>query len=148
MDVSSQMLCGLLVAAWNKATEQANSLREQLLNEQGSATALVSAGSLSSVSKNTASQGYSHYGPGQVTQVQLVESYGHLIAAYDNCKYHVEVAFDDAAIEIPGDYDFDKPIYDLLTKILNSTADALVLPDITRLRLPRALPPSTGGVLC
>lgn len=137
------MLCGLLAAAWQKAAEGANTLRGQLLLEQATISGLLAAGSVASVSKNSASQGYSQYGPGQITQVQLVEAYGNLIGSYDNTREKVVDAFCAADIDIPEDFDFDAPIYNLLTKALNA-GDALVLPDITNLRLPRTLPALRG----
>ncbi len=135
-DISSDLFLALLNDAWNNAQDAANTLRNQLLTEQSSALKFVKRGSLTSVSKNSSSQGYRGYGPGGLTQTQAVEAYSALLGAYDSFKRKITCAIDAEDITIPDDYDYDTPIYDLLTRCLEDQSGFDVLPDITQLRLP------------
>lgn len=137
-DVSNEMLMALLNRAWNSAKDSVGTLRPQFLSEQASALELVSVGSISSVGKNSANQSYSTYGPGRITAAQLVESWSRLIADYDVTKTTLIAAFATGSVTIPDDYDFDSPIYDLMTKVFQSSSDTPRLPNIRELRYPEA----------
>lgn len=133
-DVSPEILSAFLNSAWNNAKDGANSLRAQLLSEQASALELIKLGSIGSVGKNSASQSYMGYGPGRITAVQITESWSRLIAYYDTVKTTIQNADTDSLID--DSFDFDAPIYELLTKALQTSADAVRLPDIRCLRFP------------
>lgn len=139
------MLLALLNDAWNSAKADANAFRDQLVSNQTGLLPLVKAGSISSVGKNSANQSYKGYGPGGITQVQLIEANSYLLALYDQvkaeltCEFTASADFDHA---VPENFDFDQPVYDALTRVFNSliTGTTQTLPDITRLRLPACWP--------
>ncbi len=133
-DVSSEILSAFLNRAWNSAKNGANTLRDQLLSEQSAALELISLGSIGSVGKNSASQSYMGYGPGRITAVQITESWSRLIAYYDTVKTTIENADADSLLD--DSFDYDTPIYELITKALQSSADAPRLPDIRDIRYP------------
>jgi hypothetical protein len=127
--------------AWQRAADQANTFRETLLSDQSASLAFVKQGSIASVGKNSANQSYKNYGPGSLTHVQIVEVIGNLLGLYDQLKSKITCEFEASAdfdYAVPDGFDFDPPIYDLLTKVFNaqSSGAASMLPDITRLRLP------------
>lgn len=140
-DVSADLIQAFLDDAWNNAAQQANSLREQLSNEQSSALAMVKKGSLGTVAKNSSSQGYRGYGPGSLTHTQIVEIWQRLIRYYDELEAKITCLFSEQDAAIPDGFDFDQPIYDLITKLLDISNNAAVLPDLTKLRTPATLSP-------
>lgn len=119
--------------------ETANGLRIQLVANQSASFQRVKAGSLTSVGKNSAQHSYAHYGPGQLTPVQIMESYGTLILLYDNIEAKIKreflcsVEFNNA---VPAGFDFDQPAYDVMTKALQVADTALLKPDISTINLP------------
>lgn len=127
---------------WARAALGANTLRQQLADDHAAAYAFIRSGSLASVGKNSTSQAYKGYGPGSITQVQNVEIIGNLIGLYDQLKSKITELFDEKTDEypdgVPSDFDFDQPIYDLLTRVFNalSSGTGTLLPDISSLRLP------------
>lgn len=143
-DISPQILLAFLNDAWNRAGDAANTLRDTLIADQTAALRLVKQGSLASVGKNSTSQAYKAYGPGSLTQVQVVEIVGNLQGLYDQvqskitCEFTTSADFDYA---VPVGFDFDGPVYAALTKlfIAQSSGAAQLLPDISRLRLPPSL---------
>lgn len=140
-DTSPQLLLGFLNDAWTRASEEANTLRAQLVADQVAALALVKQGSIASVGKNSASQSYTGYGPGKLTQVQIVELIGNLISLYDQIKSKLTAEFQASAdfdYTVPADFDFDAPVYDLLNRVLTGQAagSAPSLPDIRDIRIP------------
>lgn len=140
-DVSPQMLLAFLNDAWQRATDGANTLREQLVTDQVAALALVKQGSIASVGKNSASQSYKGYGPGSLTQVQIVEAIGNLLAFYDQVKSKIKAEFIASAdfdFTEPANFDYDAPCYDILTRNFTqqSAGSSPSLPDIRDLRVP------------
>lgn len=140
-DVSPQLCLAFLNDAWNRAGAGANTLRETLLADQSAALAFVKGGSIASVSKNSASQAYRGYGAGSLTQVQIVEVIGNLLGLYDQLQSKITCEFTASAdfdYIVPAGFDFDAPVYTLLTQVFNaqSSGVAQLLPDISRLRLP------------
>ena len=127
--------------AWNRSTDAANSFRQTLLADQSAALALVKQGSLASVGKNSANQTYKGYGAGSLTQVQIVEIIGNILGLYDQLQSKItreftcSADFDNA---VPPGFDFDPPVYAILTQLFyaESAGSAQLLPDISRLRLP------------
>jgi hypothetical protein len=145
-DVSSQILLAMLNDAWNRASDAANSLRETLVNDQISSLQDVRYGSLASVGKNSTSQSYKSYGPGSLTQVQVVEACGNLLALYDQIKSKVQqefIASADFDYTDPAGFDYDNPVFSILTKILTvvSSGKAYSLPDLRDIRIPVVEPP-------
>ena len=134
-DVSPEILSAFLNSAWNSAKDGANSLRDQLLNEQSAGLELIKLGSIGSVGKNSTSQSYMGYGPGRITALQIVEAWSKLIEYYDGAKEIVLQGFTDAVITVPDDFDFDTSIYGLLTKAFQ-VGDSPRVPDIRLLRSP------------
>lgn len=140
-DVSAQVLLAFLNDAWQRAADEANSIRETLVADHAQSLQPIKYGSLASVGKNSTSQSYKPYGPATLTQVQVVEAIGNLLGLYDQLKSKLTEEFEDSAdfdYAVPAAYDFDPVIYNLLTKLLNaaSSGTANMLPDISQLRLP------------
>ena len=135
------MLQAFLDDAWSRATNEANSLRATLVTDRTSILNLVRQGAISSVGKNSASQSYKGYGPGGITQVQIIEAIGNLIALYDQLQSKITDEFTHSAEwgnAVPAGFDFDDPIYSLLTQTLSAQAasPAVMVPDISRIRVP------------
>ena len=72
----------MLDDAWDAAPEGALTLREQLRTNERAAGLVVSGGSLSSVSKNNASQSYA-FGSGNITATEIANVWRELIDLYD-----------------------------------------------------------------
>jgi hypothetical protein len=135
----------MLVFAWNRAKDTANTLRDQLTAEMLTAQSLVSAGSLATVAKNSTSQAYKGFGAGADTQSEIRDAWVDLIALYDQVKNELTNAFTASAdfdYTVPADFDFDPVIADPVTGILSknflaqSTGVAQLRPDLSGLRLP------------
>lgn len=144
-DVSAQLLLAFLNDAWESAADAANTLRGQIVVNQVNALALVKQGSIASVGKNSANQSYKTYGPGSLTQVQIVEAWGNLLAFYDQIKSKLTSEFEASAdfeYSVPAGYDFDPVIYELLTNVFTnvSSGRAASLPDISQIRYPLMKP--------
>lgn len=140
-DVSPQIHLAFLADAWNRAGAGANTLLATLQSDQAAALSLVKQGSLYSVGKNSTSQTYKGYGAGSLTHVQIVETIGNLLALYAEFQDKITREFTcsaDWGNAVPANFDFDDPIYALLTQAFNSLAagNTTMLPDITRLRVP------------
>jgi len=80
--LQSEDLRRMLDDAYDDAVAGTISLREQLRANERNAGALVAGGSLSSVSKNSASQSYA-FGNGQVTTAEIARGWRILIDCYD-----------------------------------------------------------------
>lgn len=143
MDVNTDDLSAFLNLAWQNAQDGANSLPAQLLAEQQNALALLAKGSVQSVGKNSTSQSYGYYGPGNLTHRQITNAFTTLIRYYQTVKDKIIGAFATARIDVPADFDFDQPIYDQLTKFFQVSEQAPRLPNIAELRYPT--PCLTGG---
>ena len=72
----------MLDDAWDAAPEGALTLRAQLRANERTAGLIVSGGSLSSVSKNNASQSYA-FGSGGITATEIANVWRELIDLYD-----------------------------------------------------------------
>ena len=83
MDIDARTLACWLENAWDDAPDVANSLRQQLRIGERNAASLFSAGSIGSVSKNSASQSYAGAGFGRFSVVQIQQGYRMLIELYD-----------------------------------------------------------------
>lgn len=83
--IQTEDLRRMLDDAYDQATigDLPRPLREQLRANEATAGALVSAGSLSSVSKNAASHSYA-FGYGQVTTAELARGWRTLIDLFDS----------------------------------------------------------------
>jgi hypothetical protein len=140
-DVSSAIYLAFLNDAWGRAAETPNSLLAQLQADQVVALSLVKQGSIAMVGKNSTSQSYFSYGPGRLTQVQIVEVIGNLIGLYGELQSRITDAFEDDLTfgpTVPPGFDFDGPIFTLLTQVLSASSAGVgtLLTDISRLRLP------------
>lgn len=138
------MRLATLLDEWNLAQNGANTLRERIVTDLIAARGLVKMGSLASVGKNSANQSMKGYGPGSHTQAQEVDNLADLLGLYDQLKSKITCLFTaDSrwAYVVPADFDFDQPIYALLTAIFTamSTSANQLLPDISQLRLPSNL---------
>ena len=129
-------MLALLADAWQNAAAAANTLREQMVNEQVAVTGVLKAGPIASVGKNSTSQAYRGYQPGSISHVQLAEAWTRLLSFYDLIQSKLQDAFAEAVIPIPAGYDFDAPIHDLLNSFLRVQGQADVLPDLSTLRWP------------
>lgn len=136
MDVNTDDLSAFLNLAWQKAGDSANTLPGQLLAEQQAALAFVTAGSLSTVSKNSTSQSYAFYGPGTFTHRQITAIFTTLIRQYQAMKDKIICAAANADVTLETDYDFDRPIYDLLVKYFQVSTASPQIPDIREMRIP------------
>ena len=123
-DVSPQIHLAFLTDAWNRAGAGANTLWQTLQDDQAAALQLVKQGSIASVGKNSTSQSYKGYGAGNLTHVQIVETIGNLIGLYSQLKSKITTAFTDDTgnwpAGVPADFDFDAPVYDLLTQVFTA----------------------------
>lgn len=146
MDVNTDDLEAFLNLAWQNAQDGANTLPAQLLAEQQAALALLAKGSVQSVGKNSTSQSYGYYGPGNLTHRQITNAFTTLRRFYQVVKDKIVAAFATAGITIPDGFDYDQPVYDQLVKYFQVTAEADRLPDISQLRYPTAC--LTGGAVC
>ena len=72
----------MLEDAWDAAPEGALTLREQLRANERAAGLVVSGGSLSSISKNQSSHSYA-FGPGNITPVEVANTWRDLIDLFD-----------------------------------------------------------------
>jgi hypothetical protein len=134
VDVNTDDLSAFLNLAWQKAGDAANTLPEQLLKEQQAALTLIATGSVATVAKNSTSQSYGFYGPGNLTHRQITAIFTTLIRYYQTVKDKIIWAAAQSAVALDATFDFDQPIYDLLTKYFQVSTSAAVLPDITDLR--------------
>ena len=153
-DVSAEHLLAALLDVWNSAKDGANTFCGQLLTEISSARALIKAGGIASVSKNSASQTYKFREPGTPTQGQTVEVYVNLLALYQQFKAKITDQFNCSAdwnYTVPANFDFDKPIVgdtDPMTGLLAQTflnvisGKAAQLPDIREIRIPQFCGPN------
>lgn len=83
--VTTEDLQRLCDDAWDAAIDAANTFRPQLRIFESEIGKLVSKGSLFSVSKNSSSQTYGGYSPGNLTQTELARAWRQLINLFDKC---------------------------------------------------------------
>ena len=148
-DVSAQILLAFLNDAWNRSSTAANSLRETLINDQTDALADVRYGAIASVSKNSTNQSYKGYGPGSLTQVQIVEALGNLLAMYDQATGIIVAQFEASAdfdYEAPDGFDYYTTVYGMLVKTFNALSSGVStqIPDIRDLRRVINPPPESS----
>ena len=123
MDIDARTLACWSENAWDDAPASANSLRAQLRIMERGAANLFSAGSLSSVSKNSASQSYAGSGFGRFSVAQIQQGFRMLIELYDQelarTKWiynSVGTCHDEFVAAYPDyDNDPDPAIYALMT---------------------------------
>lgn len=137
--------------AWQRASDVANSLRDQLVADSAASFAMVRGGSIASVGKNSANQTYKSYGPASLTQIQVIEIVSNLLGLYDQLKSQITCQFTYSAdfdFAVPAGFDFDPVIYPLLSKLFlaQSSGAGQMLPDVTRLRLPASFPTSINNL--
>ncbi len=147
MDYTTEELQAFLNRAWLNASVDANSLPEQLLTEQQAALNFIaSVGSLSHVSKNSTSQAYGGYNPGNLTMRQIVNLWTRLIEIYDDTKAAIVAAFATASIDIPDGFDFDPDVFAQMKNRLRVAGQADKMPDIRDLRVPLSRTATTEEV--
>ena len=83
MDIDARTLACWLENAWDDAPDAANTLRQQLRIQERTAQNLFSAGSIGSVSKNSASQSYAGAGFGRFSVAQIQQGFRMLIELFD-----------------------------------------------------------------
>ena len=135
MDVSTDDLSAFLNRAWQRAKDGANTLPDELLAQQQSVLELLAAGSIASLGKNSTSQSYAYYSPGTLTHRQIANIFTTLIRYYEVVKAKIVEAAAEASVSLT-DFDFDQPVYDLLNRYFQVSAQAARLPDIRDLRIP------------
>jgi hypothetical protein len=87
VDATPELLIAMLRSAWNAAPQQANTLAQALENaEQAALANFITAGSLTSVSKNSASQSYFRAGLGTYTIPQIQSFWTMLVRLYYRIK--------------------------------------------------------------
>jgi hypothetical protein len=138
VDYTTQELAAFLNRAWNNAASGANTLPDQLIAEQQAALNFIATvGSLSHVSKNSTSQAYGGYNPGNLTVRQIVSIWTRLIEIHDDIKVKIVDAFTEAVIVIPADYDFDIDVFAQMKNFLRQQ-EMPRMPDIRDNRVPLA----------
>lgn len=141
MDITTETLQTFLDDAWDAAPDAANTLRDQLRTFEKAATNLFRQGSLSSVSKNSASQSYRGPGLGSYTPVQISNAWRTLINIFDSVKDALDFAggtgiqVDDQTIQ----GDSDPQVYAGMKSQLRIVDSCQT--DMTQLRLPNTLAP-------
>jgi hypothetical protein len=70
--------------AWDSAPEGGATFREELRKYERRIGELISTGSVSSISKNSASQTYATYSVGTLTQVEITRAWRQLINLFDD----------------------------------------------------------------
>lgn len=139
MDVSTDDLSAFLARAWVLAPNNANTLRDQIVNEQQTALGMLApVGSVAHVAKNSTSQSSGSYNPGNLTLRQVVNIWTQLLYLYDNCKDKIVDAFEDSAIQTPDDFDFDGSVFELMNKSLTVAGRTPTTPDLRDFRIPNA----------
>ena len=97
MDIPLETLQACLDKAWSDASNDANSLVQQLLTEEQARLALFSAtGSIGSVSKNSTSQSYTGPSGASLTVLQMQKLYRMLINLYREQKQKADCIFQQA----------------------------------------------------
>jgi hypothetical protein len=138
VDISAETLQGLLDKAWLAAPAAANTLRDQLVTFEQSALNLLSGGSLSSVSKNSASQAYAA-GTYALTTLQLQQAWRRLVNLFDKCKSEVDSEISASDPQAPAN-DQDPVIYARMMLSIQAVTEYEA--DVTDLLLPPTLAPA------
>lgn len=152
MDIDARTLACWSENAWDDAPASASSLRDQLRLMERGAASLFAAGSISSVSKNSASQSYAGSGFGRFSVAQIQQGFRMLIEMYDaelwetKCLYNMAQKYPTNQCGINfvlayPDYanDPDQAVYDRMTRRLVPVESYEV--DLSDLRLQ----PTLGG---
>lgn len=155
MDIDVRTLACWLENAWDDAPASANTLRVQLRNMERNAANLFSAGSIGSVSKNSASQSYAGAGFGRFSVAQIQQGYRMLIELYDAdlaetaiiYKYSQQYPTNQRSIDFNTafpDYstDPDKAVYAFMKYDIQPVDNYQI--DLTDLRLHPTLVAGTG----
>ncbi len=148
MDVNTDDLSAFLNRAWENAKNEANTLPGQLLIEQQAAINYIATGSLSTVGKNSTSQSYGGYNPGNLTHRQITEIFTILIRKEKECRNHIIACAERDDVTIPADFDLDPAVKDLIERALGVGSEATRIPDIRDLRIPLCRPACTTTEVC
>jgi hypothetical protein len=151
-----ETLQSFLDDAWDALPDTANVLRDQLRSFEKNVTPLFSQGSISSVSKNSASQTYRGPGLGSYTPIQIANAWRTLINLYDATLQKANWAFTQnipwflqtyPAFSQAAGTDNDPTVYAMMKWILVPTTEYRI--DITDLRLePTGVGAINGGAYC
>jgi hypothetical protein len=76
--------------AWDSAPAEASTFRDELRKYETRVGELISTGSVSSISKNSASQTYATYSVGTLTQVEITRGWRQLINLFDRIRSDLE----------------------------------------------------------
>ena len=137
MDSNTDDLAAFLDRAWNNASDQANSLLEQLSIEQQSALNYIApVGSIMSVSKNSTSQSSGGYNPGNLTLRQVVAIWTKLIQLYNDVRARIVSAAAYESVALSAGFDFDGPVYQVMKSTLTVSGRVATSPDLRDLRVP------------
>ncbi len=147
MDIDARTLACWNENAWDDAPLTASSLRAQLRTMERAAQNLFSAGSLSSVSKNAASQSYAGSGFGRFSVAQIQQGFRMLIEMYDwllreaTTVYNSTGTCHDEFVARYPDFgaDPDQAVYDAMTFRLQPVDNYEI--DLSYLRLQPTLWP-------
>lgn len=93
--VKTKHLRGMLEDAWDVCPNDASTLRETLRNFERAARELISAGAISSISKNSASQTY-QYGSTTFSSEAVAEHWRELIDLHDRVQAALTDKSDEA----------------------------------------------------
>lgn len=130
----------MLDDAWDAAPQQPNTLRDTLRGFEKSIIQLFrTAGSLSSVSKNSTSQSYAS-GPNALTPLQIQRAWRMLINAFDACK--AEIDAEGAAVPVDPQYpgnDADPAVYARMQLLLQPIHEYSA--DLTQFWIPPTIAP-------
>ena len=136
--------------AWTDASNDANSLVQQLMTEEQARLNLFSMGSIGSVSKNSTSQSYTGPSGASLTVLQMQKLYRMLINLYRQKQCETDRLFECAVAWFLAKYptyaaDADQAVYDFMVKWLGQDWGSYQV-DMTDLRLPFACSNPEGVV--
>jgi len=137
VDSNTDDLAAFLDRAWNNASDNANSLLDQLSIEQQAALNYIApVGSIMSVSKNSTSQSSGGYNPGNLTLRQVVGIWTKLIQLYSDVQSRIVSAAACDSVALPAGFDFDGPVYRVMKSMLTVSGRVATSPDLRDLRVP------------
>ena len=131
-DFSTDDLLAFLNRSWNNASVEANTLGGQLVTDQQAALNFIATGSIQHVSKNSTSQGYGGYNPGNLSQRQITAIYTRLIRDFNETLNIITQKATAAGCTLAG-YDFDNDVFTALTNGYNALSTTTTRPDIANL---------------
>jgi hypothetical protein len=132
-DFSTDDLLAFLNRSWTTAGNESNTLGPQLLADQQAAVNFIApVGSLSHVSKNSTSQGYGGFNPGNLTIRQITAIYTRLLRDFNATLSDITKKAVTAGCTITS-YDFDNDVYNAMVSHYNAQSVENSRPDITNL---------------